>query len=231
MYSVGMAKLLLVEDDRDLAATIVSWFEAEHHTVVCAYDGEEGQERLDFEQYDVIVLDWDLPHISGIDLLKKFRSKGGNTPVIMLTGKGAIAEKEQGLDGGADDYLTKPFSLKELAARVRALLRRPAQVTSNVLEVGDLQLDPTKYRVVKGEKEIKMLPRDFALLEFFMRNVDVVFSAEALIKRVWEDDTDVTQDALRTSIKRLRKSLDDQDDESRSIIENIPRVGYRFRKF
>ncbi|MBA3860161.1 MAG: DNA-binding response regulator [Cyanobacteria bacterium PR.3.49] len=224
-----MARILLVEDDRDQATTIDEWLTAEHHNVVIAYDGEEGAYRIDNDVFDVIVLDWDLPKMTGIDILKRYRVKKGSTPVIMLTGKGTIADRESGLDGGADDYLTKPFSLRELSARIRALLRRPGEVKSNVLTARNLILDPVKHSVTKNGEEVMLLPRDFALLEFFMRNLDVVFSTDALIQRVWEDDSDVTSDALRTAIKRLRKKLDDGDDESKSVIENIPRVGYRMR--
>lgn len=224
-----MARILLVEDDRDQATTIDEWLTAEHHNVVIAYDGEEGAYRIDNDAFDVIILDWDLPKMSGIDILKRYRVKKGSTPVIMLTGKGTIADRESGLDGGADDYLTKPFSLRELSARIRALLRRPGEVKSNVLTAKNLVLDPVKHSVTKNGEEVMLLPRDFALLEFFMRNLDVVFSTDALIQRVWEDDSDVTSDALRTAVKRLRKKLDDGDDESKSVIENIPRVGYRMR--
>lgn len=224
-----MARILLVEDDRDQATTIDEWLTAEHHNVVIAYDGEEGAYRIDNDVFDVIILDWDLPKMTGIDILKRYRIKKGSTPVIMLTGKGTIADRESGLDGGADDYLTKPFSLRELSARIRALLRRPGEVKSNVLTARNLILDPVKHSVTKNGEEVMLLPRDFALLEFFMRNLDVVFSTDALIQRVWEDDSDVTSDALRTAIKRLRKKLDDGDDESKSVIENIPRVGYRMR--
>jgi DNA-binding response OmpR family regulator len=198
--------------------------------VVISYDGEEGQYRIENDVFDVIVLDWDLPKITGLEILKRFRMKKGTTPIIMLTGKGTISDRESGLDGGADDYLTKPFSLRELSARIRALLRRPSEVKSNVLTVGKFILDPVKHRVTKNGEEMQLLPRDFALLEFFMRNVDVVFSTDALLQRVWEDDTDATSDALRTAIKRLRKKLDDGEDETKSVIENIPRVGYRMRE-
>jgi DNA-binding response OmpR family regulator len=224
-----MAKILLVEDDRDLSATVEMWLESEHHNVSCAYDGEEGQHRIKHEQFDVIVLDWDLPKMPGIEICKHYRSNRGMTPIIMLTAKGAIADRETGLDSGADDYLTKPFSLKELSARIRALLRRPAAVVSNVLQVGAISLDPIKHRVMKNGVEVQLLPRDFALLEFFMRNVDQVFSTDALLQRVWDDDSEATSDALRTSIKRLRKKLDDGDDEGSSFVENLPRVGYRMR--
>jgi len=226
-----MAKILLVEDDKDLSATVEVWLEAEHHTVSCAYDGAEGQHRMKHEEFDVIVLDWDLPHMPGIEILKHYRANRGVTPIIMLTAKGTIADREAGLDTGADDYLTKPFSLKELSARIRALLRRPREVVSDVLQVGAIALDPVKHRVTKNGAEVMLLPRDFALLEFFMRNVDQVFSTDALLQRVWDDDSEATSDALRTSIKRLRKKLDDsEDDEGSSFIENLPRVGYRLKK-
>lgn len=224
-----MARILLVEDDKDQATTVEEWLTAEHHNLVVAYDGEEGLYRVENDVFDVIVLDWDLPKISGLDILKRYRMKKGSTPVIMLTGKGAIADRESGLDCGADDYLVKPFSLRELSARIRALMRRPGEVKTDVLTVGKFVLDPVKHRVTKSGAEIQLLPRDFALLEFFMRNADVVFSTDALIQRVWEDDTEATSDALRTAIKRLRKKLDDGEDETKSVIENIPRVGYRMR--
>lgn len=224
-----MARILVVEDDRDLAATIETWLSAEHHTVVCAYDGSEGASRLKLDGYDLIILDWALPHVSGLELCRSFRARDGQTPIIMLTAKGLVADKEVGLDSGADDYLTKPFSLKELSARIRALLRRPPQLKTGVLAVGVITLDPVKHRVTREGEEIHLLPRDFALLEFLMRNVDIVFSTDALLNRVWEDDNDATADAVRTAIKRLRKKIDDGEDESTSLIENIPRVGYRLR--
>lgn len=224
-----MARILLVEDDRDLATTIVTWLSAEHHTMVQSFDGNEGMSRLSRETYDLIILDWALPNMSGLDICREFRARGGQTPLIMLTAKGAVAEKELGLDSGADDYLTKPFSLKELSARIRALLRRPSEIKSGILEHGPLSLDPQKHRVMKGGAEIHLLPRDFALLEFLMRNADMIFSADALLNRVWEDESDASPEAVRTAIKRLRKKLDDNESENDSFIENVPRVGYRFR--
>ncbi len=122
-----MARILLVEDDKDQATTIDEWLSSEHHNVVISYDGEEGQYRIENDIFDVIVLDWDLPKITGIEILKRFRMKKGTTPIIMLTGKGTISDRESGLDGGADDYLIKPFSLRELSARIRALCAAPAK--------------------------------------------------------------------------------------------------------
>jgi DNA-binding response OmpR family regulator len=224
-----MAKILLVEDDTYLAATIEQWLSNEHHLIEIAYDGNTGWDRISLAEFDLLILDWNLPQISGVDLCKRFRANQGQTPIIMLTGRNSVSEKEQGLDSGADDYLTKPFNMKELAARVRALLRRPPALLNNVLQAGSLSLDPGKYRVTKGDKEVHLLPRDFALLEFFMRHQDQVFSANSLIQRVWQSDSEASSEALRTSVKRLRQKLDDNEDEGQSIIETIPRVGYRLR--
>jgi len=224
-----LAKILLVEDDVDLAMTIGDGLTAERHTVETFNDGLDGHDTLKMTEYDVIVLDWDLPGMAGIDILKNFRAAGGNTPVIMLTGKGEIAEKEQGLDSGADDYVTKPFNLKELAARIRSLLRRPPLSQSNVLKHGNLTLDPTKFRITRGENELRLLPRDFALLEFLMRHPNEIFSVDTLLSRVWQYDSDATPEGLRGAIRRIRKVVDESDDLSKSVIENISRVGYRLR--
>ncbi len=224
-----MAKILVVEDDDDFAATIVDGLTLERHTIERAATGTEGMEFLLAAEYDVIVLDWNLPGLAGIDLLKSYRANGGKTPVLMLTGKGAIQDKEQGLDTGADDYLTKPFDMRELVARVRALLRRREVVASNILQVRDIALDPVKHRVTKAGQSVHLLPRDFALLEFLMRHPDEVFPADTLLARVWQFESEASAEGLRASIRRIRKALDGDEDLSKSIIENISRVGYRLR--
>ena len=225
-----MAKILLVEDSREMASTIVTWLKAEHYDVVHSLDGLEGLDLLKFESFDVAILDWELPGMTGVEICQEYRKGGGRIPVLILTAKQAINERTTGLDSGADDYLTKPFALRELSARLRALLRRPVEIKSNVLEVGQISLDTVKYRILKNGKEVQLMPRDFALLEFLMKNVDHVFSAEALLARVWAGDSEASPSALRTAIKRIRQKLDDSDDEGNSIIENIPRVGYRLRE-
>lgn len=222
-------KLLLVEDDEHMASTIVSWLTAERYEVTHCVDGNEGFDLLKLGSFDVAILDYEVPGMTGIEICKRYRSEKGSVPIIMLTGRSMVTDRVDGLDAGADDYLTKPFSLKELSARVRALIRRPPGVVSQVLEVGDLKLDPVKYRITFKGSEVQLIPRDFALLEFLMRNADVVFSQDALLQRVWPDDAEATPDSLRNSIKRIRKKLDDGSDESASVIENIPRVGYRLR--
>jgi two-component system OmpR family response regulator len=222
-----MAKILLVEDDVDLTVMVETWLSSESHTVEVVHNGQEGLERLRVSDYDVVVLDWELPGMAGVDVLKHFRNEQGRTPVLMLTGKRSVDDKEIGLDLGADDYLTKPFHVKELSARIRALLRRTGPSKSNILKVGDLVLDPSRHKLTKGGVEVQLLPREFALLEFLMRHPEDVFSGEALLQRVWHSESDATIEAIRTCIKRLRQKLD-QDDDS-SIIETIARIGYRLK--
>lgn len=222
-----MPKLLLVEDDREIASMVTEWLTSQRFEIDTAYEGALGLELLSLNVYDVIIMDWELPDTTGIEIIKTFRGNKGLTPIIMLTAKGAVAHKETGLDSGADDYLAKPFSLAELTARIRALLRRAPSYQPSVLQVADLTLDPVKYRVMKGQKEIHLNPRDFALLEFLMRHPDEIFSTAALLQRVWQSSSDVASDTLRTSIKRLRQQID--SDGGESLIENIPKVGYRLR--
>jgi DNA-binding response OmpR family regulator len=222
-----MSKILLVEDDTELTAMIAEWLSFERYTVEVVHNGREGLDRLRNCQYDVVILDWSLPDLTGLEICRSYRSQQGTTPIIMLTGRGAVSDKEAGLDSGADDYLTKPFNMKELSARIRAMLRRSTAQPSNVLTAGDLIVDPGKYKVLRNGVEIQLLPREFALLEFFMRHPDEVFSAEALLQRVWHSESEATSDALRTCIKRLRQKLD--KDEEESVIQTIPRVGYRLK--
>jgi len=225
-----MPQILFVEDDKDLATVVMEWLMADGYSVEVAHDGIAGWEFLRQYSYDVVILDWHLPGLSGPEISDQYRSAGGVAPIIMLTAKNQIAEKVEGFDSGVDDYLTKPFNLKELSARLRALLRRPQAVLTNTITNGHLELDLIKHRVLKDRIEIHLLPRDFELLEFLMRHIDEVFSTETLLQRIWGSDAEASSDALRTSIKRLRHKLDKDDNGSESLIENIPRVGYRLRK-
>ncbi len=202
---------------------------AERHTVETAYDGEHGQHLLKSSEYELLILDWEMPKMSGLELLRHFRQSGGKSPVIMLTGKRELQDKEQGFEMGADDYLPKPFMMRELILRVRALLRRTPTSQGNTLEAGGVVLDTVKHVVIKDGQQVHLLPRDFSLLEFFMRHPGETFSADALLSRVWHHDSDASQEGLRVAIRRIRKALDSSDDMSLSIIQNIPRVGYRLR--
>jgi DNA-binding response OmpR family regulator len=171
-----VAKILLVEDDVELSQIICDLLTGEHHTVEPTYDGRDALSRLVHYEYDVIVLDWELPGISGLEVLKQYRSKNGTTPVLMLTAKRDTAEKELGLDSGSDDYLTKPFNVRELSARVRALLRRPRPMQSSEFRIGDIVLDPVACRVTSQGREVALQRQEYLLLEFFMRNPNRVFA-------------------------------------------------------
>lgn len=220
-----MAKILIVEDDEDLCERLCDWLSFEQHTVEVLINGNDAEERLRFFIYDLIVLDWDLPGLTGLEICRNFRTRGGTTPIIMLTGKTTLVEKETGLDSGADDYLTKPFHLKELSARIRALLRRPPQISSTILKMKDLEVDLTSRRVNKNGQELNLLPKEFALLEFFLRHPNEVFSPDALLERIWHSASDSSIESVYTYIKTLRKKI--SPESPTSYIKTVHGIGYR----
>jgi DNA-binding response OmpR family regulator len=166
-----------------------------------------------------------LPGLSGIDVCQSYRSNGGNASVIMLTAKDSLSDKEVGFASGADDYLTKPFELKELAMRVKAQLRRAETTKHTTFQVQDIEIDISDHRVIKGGEEVYLLPKEFRLLEFFVRHPNRVFSAEELLSAVWESDSIAQNDSVRGHITRLRKKLDSPGKPS--IIVTVHGVGYR----
>jgi DNA-binding response OmpR family regulator len=222
-----MAKVLLVEDDQILSKTLSEWLLSERHLVDVSGNGKDALELLLQGKYDIVILDWNLPDMDGLEVLKRYRSAGGNCPILMLTGKGALEEKEQGLDWGADDYLAKPAHVREVSARVRALLRRPSGVKSNILTVGELMLDSAAHRVTKGGNVVPLTGQEFALLEFFMRHPGEFFTADTLLSRVWRSDGEPSVLAVRVFIKRLREKLDCGKEPS--IIQNERGLGYRLQ--
>lgn len=222
-----MAKILLVEDDADLTEVLRITLSNKGHSVKTLSGGKEALPMLRAYKYDLIILDWMMPDVSGVDVLKSFRESGGKTPILMLTAKTTVDDKEKALDLGADDYLTKPFHARELMARVRALLRRPQSMAQAILRAGDLELDPVSCTVLKGGKTLKLRPKVYSMLEFFMRHPNQVFSPEAILDRVWMDDATASPDTVRTHIKLLRRSIDSSDGES--LIENVRNRGYLMR--
>lgn len=219
-----MAKILVVEDNSDLLDNIREWLLMEQHIVDCVGEGTQAVAYLESYDYDLVVLDWTLPGMSGIEICKQFRGKGGVTPILMLTGRRSIDDKESGLDAGADDYLTKPFEMRELSARVRALLRRAPSPPSQQLKARDVVLDRQAKRVTKNGKELKLMPKDFAILEVLMTYPDRVFSAEALVERIWSSDADVTSEVVRKHINRIRTQVDSGEGES--LIRTVHGSGY-----
>lgn len=220
-----MAKILVVEDEHDLSGPIRDWLTRENHLVEVVDNGAVALDYLRVNKYDLVVLDLMLPVLSGMEVCRQFRDRGGTTPILMLTARSAVDEKEAGLDAGADDYLTKPFHLKELAARVRALLRRPTPLTGNVYKLADLVVDTAGRTVTKQGQEVHLVPKEYSLLEFLVRHAGQVFSADALLERVWESDSNAMPDTVRTHIKTLRKKIDSPDLES--IIQTVHGVGYK----
>ncbi len=220
-----VAKILVVEDSEDILESIKEILEIERYQVEAISDGIDAELMLKTYPYDLIVMDWQLPNKDGVDVVREYRLEGGKTPVLMLTGKANISDKEQGFDAGADDYLTKPFHSKELVARVKALLRRPPEFATSVLKGAGIELDSSTMIVLKDGKSIQLLPKEFQILEFFLRNQERVFDQESLLNRLWPSDSEATSEALRSTIKRLRKKIDPYGE----IIKTVHGIGYVFR--
>lgn len=177
--------------------------------------------------YDIIVLDINMPGKDGIQICSDYRAKGGQSPILMLTGKDKIENKEEGFNVGADDYLTKPFHMKELTVRIQALLRRSRTVAEKTYTWGDVKLDSSSFKVTKGDTEVKLLPKEFGLLEFLMSNPNRVFTPDAILDRLWASESDATSNAVITCISRIRTKLDDKGTKN-SIVKTVHGVGYRF---
>lgn len=214
-----MTRILLVEDDKALASVTAEWLRTENYSVDVADDGPAGRAFLSQVDYDVAILDWDLPGISGIELCLQHRAGGGTTPILVLTGKREIADKERGLDSGADDYLTKPFSMRELSARLRALLRRGKVASDHLLICGDLVLDAQSHTLKKSGEEVHLAPKDFEVLEYLLKHKNEVVSQARIFSRVWGVDSEASLEVVKSSILRIRKIT--------STIESVRGVGYR----
>ncbi|HEY9773230.1 MAG TPA: response regulator transcription factor [Planktothrix sp.] len=219
-----MAKILLAEDDSQLSSLVEDWLKSEHHRVELVDNGLDAINLLQASRFDLLILDWNMPGRTGIEICNEYRKNGGTSPILMLTGKDKIEDKEQGLDAGADDYLTKPFHLRELSARVRALLRRPPDMATTVLDQGRLVLDVSACRLMKDGQQIELFPKELALLEFLMRHPNQVFSIEALQERVWSSDSEASPETVRVHIARLRSKI--QDDGEKPLLRTIHRQGY-----
>lgn len=220
--------MLIVEDDIPLAEMVANYLRFEHYLVEIVENGDDAISHLEQNDYDVAVLDWNIPGMmNGLEVCKVYRSRGGMTPILMLTGKGSVDEKTTGLDSGADDYLTKPFQVRELASRLRALLRRSNLTASesSILELGALKVDIDNYRVSFNNQEIKLIPKEFRLLEVLMRKPGRVFSADELVRKVWLASEEGSSESVRTHIKNLRQKL--AKSNCTCAVETVHGVGYR----
>lgn len=200
-------RILIVEDEHKIANSIKQGLEQENYAADVAYSGSDGYDLASSEDYDLIILDLMLPGMSGLEICQKLRMKNIHTPILMLTAKSQIRDKVAGLDGGADDYLTKPFSFEELLARARALLRRPKQTSGTILKVNDLSLDPRKFEVKLNNKLISLSAKEFSLLEYLMRHPGQVLTKDKIISHVWDYEADILPNTVEVHIGALRKKL------------------------
>lgn len=215
-------RILVVEDEHKIANSIKKGLEQESYAVDTAYTGNDGYDLASSENYDLLILDIMLPEISGIEITKKLREENIHIPILILTAKGQISDKVEGLNSGADDYLTKPFAFEELLARVKALSRRPKNSTGSVYKVSDLTLNTITYDVKRGDKKINLSSKEFALLEYLMRNQNQVLSKEQIIEHVWDYDADVLPNTVEVFVGYLRNKLGKPD-----LIKTVRGFGYK----
>lgn len=220
-------RILLVEDEHRIANTIKKGLEQEKYAVDIAYDGESGLDLAFGEEYDMMILDRMLPGIDGLTMCRQLREKNIHTPILLLTAKGQIQDKVEGLDSGADDYLTKPFSFEELLARIRALIRRPRKVQDIVLTVDDLSLNTKTYQVTRANTAIRLSTKEFAMLEYLLRHANTTVTKEQIIQHVWDYDADVLPNTVEVNIKNLRKKIDHPFPESKPLIQTVRGFGYK----
>lgn len=218
-------RLLVVEDDETLARVLVRGLTEEGHAVDRVGTVAGAEEHLSIHTYDLVVLDLGLPDGDGLVLAARLRRDGSTVPILMLTARDGLSDTVSGLDAGADDYLTKPFAYPELAARVRALLRRPATAATPVLEVGDVSLDPAVHRVWRGAIMVPLTPREFSLLDYLMRRPGEVCRREDLLDHVWDANYDGLSNVVDVHIANLRRKLEVPGEPD--PIETVRGVGYR----
>ena len=227
-YGRGFMRILVVEDEKKVADFIQKGLEEEHYAVDAAYDGETGLYLTEINDYDLIVLDLMIPKIDGWEVLKRVRAKKNNVPILILTAKDAVDDIVKGLDSGCDDYLTKPFAFAEFLARVRALLRREKVDKEPILRVGDLTLSLVTHRVTRKEKEIELTSKEYALLEYMMRNPNKVLTRAMISEHVWDYHFDSMTNVIDVYVNYLRKKVD-KDFETK-LIHTIRGVGYMIKR-
>ena len=221
-------RILVIEDEHKIANSIKKGLEQESFAVDVAYNGTDGFDLAVSENYDVIILDLMLPDIDGLEICKKLRKEENiHTPILMLTAKGQLNDKVEGLNAGADDYLVKPFAFAELLARLKALSRRPKDSLGTILIVADLSLNNVTYEVKRAGKEIKLSKQEFALLEYLMRHKDTILTKEKIINNLWDYDADVLPNTVEVYIGYLRNKIDRPFSKSPKLIQTFRGFGYK----
>jgi DNA-binding response OmpR family regulator len=203
-------RILLVEDEPRMASVIAKGLRAHTYAVDVAEDGEAALYQTSINDYDLIVLDVLLPKRDGFEVCRELRARGDATPILMLTARATIDDRITGFDAGADDYLTKPFSFRELLARIRALLRRDSQLRPDVLQLDDLTVDSASHRVYRASREIELTAKEYALLEFLARRAGQLVSRAEIAAHVWDDSFDPFSNTIEVYMNRLRKKIDEE---------------------
>lgn len=226
-----MAKILVAEDDKHVSELVKTCLEHERYIVEVVEKGNDAVTHLRIYPYDVVILDWMLPDMTGVEVCRQYRAHGGAAAVLMMTAKGSVDNKAEGLDAGCDDYIVKPVHPTELLARVRALLRRPKAVLPKVIVAGSLELNVLTHEVKLHDHSIHLTPKEYAILELLMKHPNQSFTMEAILDRLWGSDDTASIDAVRTHMKTLRKKLDDGDAQSGhsakdSVIKTKRGLGY-----
>lgn len=219
-------RILIIEDDDRIAKPLAEDLKHQHHVVEVASDGIEGWQYAQADNYDLILLDLMLPKLDGITLCQRLRASLCQTPILMLTARDTTNDKIIGLDAGADDYLVKPFELEELAARIRALSRRSLETHQPILVCGELQLDPSRCKVTYQNNLLSLTPKEYMLLEYFLKNPTQVLTRSALMDKLWEFDNTSSEETIKTHITNLRKKLRIAG-SSTELIETVYGIGYR----
>ncbi len=217
-------RVLIVEDEISLSRIITKRLREEGYSVDACLDGQEGSCFAEMAEYDCIILDWMLPGMDGLSLLKNLRSKGITTPVLILTARDAIEDRVAGLDTGADDYLVKPFSFDELLARLRAILRRPGESKGTTLSIADLTLDTVSHSVTRSDNILELTSKEYAVLEYLLRNKGRILTRSQIAEHVWSYDFDYSSNIVDVYIRYLRGKIDDGFDKK--LIHTIRGSGY-----
>ena len=221
-------RVLLIEDDVTIARLLKEGLEDESYAVDVVNDGSEGYRTAVADDYDVIILDIMLPGMNGYEVCRALRNDGNKTPILMLTARDTERDIVEGLDTGADDYLAKPFSFDVLLARIRALLRRPNEKLEEIIQVGDLKLDPSSKRVTRASQEISLTAKEYGVLEYLMRNKGKVLSKEQIISHVWDFDADVLPNNVELFIMFLRRKIDKPFKSK--LIHTVSGFGYKLEE-
>jgi heavy metal response regulator len=224
----GPMRILVVEDEKKVARFIQQGLEEEHYSVDVAYDGESGAVVAQTQAYDLIILDVMLPTMTGLEVTRRLRDLKIVTPILMLTAKTAVEDRVSGLDSGADDYLTKPFAFAELLARVRSLLRRGSAEKSTLLACGDLELDTVTHKARRAGKLIELTAKEYALLEYLLRNRDRVLSRTIISEHIWDYNFDTGTNLIDVYVNHLRNKIDSGFE--RKLLHTVRGVGYVLRE-